>query len=143
VRPCRWLREPAAAAYTGTVSRRGKIAFMWATNVVALYLAHRLFAGVRIHGWAGYVIGAAALAFANAILRPLLTILTLPLVIFSLGFFLLLINVAMVAFAAWVAPDFAVHGFWDYVGTVLVLWLVNWSAQLLFRPKRRRPTYAV
>ncbi|HEY4346236.1 MAG TPA: phage holin family protein [Gaiellaceae bacterium] len=94
-------------------------------NALALYLANRLFGGVRIHGTWAYVIGAAALGFANAFLKPLLTILTLPLVLVTLGFFYLVINIAMVAFAAWVAPHFTVHGFWTYVGTVAVIWVVN------------------
>jgi putative membrane protein len=61
------------------------------------------------------------------VIKPVVTILTLPLVIVSLGFFYLLINIAMIAFAAWVAPNFTIHGFWTYVGTVVIVWLVNWS----------------
>jgi len=49
----------------------------------------------------------------------------------TLGFFLLIINIAMVALAAWVAPNFSIHGFWAYVGTVVVVWLVNWAADAL------------
>lgn len=119
-----------------------RIVIAIAINALALWVAGRLFAGVRLHGWEAYVIGAAALGFANAVLRPLLTILTLPLVVVTLGLFYLLINIGMVAFAAWVAPDFAVHGFWDYLGTVVVVWLVNWSVRSLLddRGKRRRLT---
>jgi putative membrane protein len=73
------------------------------------------------------VIGAAALGWANAVLKPVLTVLTLPLVIVTLGLFYLVINIAMVAFAAWVAPNFTVHGFWSYVGTVFIIWLLNWA----------------
>src|ERR1700683_2276820 len=85
----------------------------------------RLLAGVHMHGREAYLIGAAVLGVANAVLKPILTILTLPLVLATLGFFLLAINMAMVALAAWVAPNFSVHGFWTYVGTVVVIWLVN------------------
>jgi uncharacterized membrane protein YvlD (DUF360 family) len=35
----------------------------------------------------------------------------------------------MVALAAWIAPNFSIHGFWTYVGTVLVIWAVNWIAR--------------
>jgi len=45
--------------------------------------------------------------------------------------FLLLINIAMLALAVWVAPDFSIHGFWTYAGTVVVIWLVNWTAGTL------------
>jgi putative membrane protein len=113
-----------------------------AINALALWVADRLFAGVRLVGWESYVIGAAALGFANTVLRPLLTILTLPLVIVSLGLFYLLINVAMVAFAAWVAPNFTVHGFWDYLGTVVIVWLVNWSMRSLLDDVQKRPRLA-
>ena len=98
-----------------------------AANALALLVANKLFGGVRIHGWSAYLIGAVALGFANSFLKPVLTLLTLPLVLVTLGFFYLLINMGMVAFAAWVAPHFTVHGFWTYLGTVVVIWLVNWA----------------
>ena len=65
------------------------------------------------------------LGIANAILKPILTILTLPLIILTLGFFYLLINIAMVALAEWIAPNFSIDGFWTYVGVVVIIWLVN------------------
>ena len=97
-----------------------------AINAAALWVANALWDGVRIHGWAAYLIGAAVLGIANAVLKPLLAILTLPLIIVTLGFFYLMINIAMVALAEWVAPDFSIDGFWSYVGTVVVIWAVNW-----------------
>jgi len=104
-----------------------RLAVALAINALALWIANGLFGGVRIEGWEAYLVGAAALGFANAVLKPLLTILTLPLVLLSLGLFLLVINIAMVAFAEWVAPNFTIDGFWTYVGTVVVVWLVNWA----------------
>ena len=108
-----------------------RLAIAIAINALALWIADRLFAGVSLHGWAAYIIGAAVLGFANAVLKPILTILTLPLVILTLGLFYLLINIGMVALAAWIAPNFTIHGFWDYVGTVAVIWVVNWSVRSL------------
>jgi len=99
----------------------------WAINALALWIASSLFSGVDIHGWAAYLIGSAVLGIANAIVKPVLAILTLPLIIFTLGFFYLLINIAMVALAEWIAPNFSVDGFWDYVGIVFIVWLVNWA----------------
>ncbi len=103
----------------------------WAINALALWVANGLFDGVRIHGFAAYLIGGAVLGIANAVLKPLLTILTLPLVVVTLGLFLLVINIAMVALAEWIAPNFSVDGFWAYVGTVIVVWLVNWAGNEL------------
>ena len=102
-----------------------------AINAAALWVADALWDGVRIHGAAAFIIGAAVLAIANAVLRPVLAILTLPLIILTLGFFYLLINIAMVALAEWIAPNFSIDGFWSYVGTVVVVWAVNWLAHEL------------
>src|SRR3954454_7748234 len=102
-----------------------RIAIAVGVNALALWVANAIWDSVSIHGFWAYFIGAVVLGLANAVLKPVLTILTLPLVIFTLGLFYLLINIAMVAFAAWVAPNFTVHGFWSYVATVFIVWLIN------------------
>jgi putative membrane protein len=104
-----------------------RLLLAWALNAAALWVANDLFDGVRIHGWPAYLIGAAVLGIANAVLKPVLKLLTFPLVILTLGLFILVINIAMVALAEWVAPDFSVDGLWAYVGTVVVVWVVNWA----------------
>ena len=103
-----------------------RLAVAWAINAAALWAADALWGSVRIHGWAAYLIGAAVLGIANTILKPVLTLLTLPLIIVTLGLAYLAINVAMVALAEWVAPNFSIDGFWTYVGVVVVVWAVNW-----------------
>jgi putative membrane protein len=106
----------------------GRLIIAWAVNLLALWIANALWGSVSIHGWAAYLIGSAVLGIANAIVKPLLAILTLPLIIVTLGFFYLLINIAMVALAEWIAPNFSIDGFWTYVGTVFIVWAVNWIA---------------
>ena len=110
------------------MSWAGRVVMAVATNALALWVANALFGGVQIKGAWAYLIGSAVLGFANAFVRPVLAILTLPFVIVTLGFFLLLIGIAMVALAAAVAPNFTVHGFWTYVGVVVIVWLVNAAA---------------
>jgi putative membrane protein len=102
-----------------------------ALNAAGLWVAQDLFDGVDIHGTKAYVIAAIVLAVVNAVLKPVLKLLTFPLVLLTLGLFVLVINIALVALTAWITPDFAVHGFGAYVGTVLVLWLVNWAGHAL------------
>ena len=99
-----------------------------AINMLALWVANALWDSVSIHGWAAYLIGSAVLGIANTIVKPLLAILTLPLILVTLGLFYLLINIAMVALAEWIAPNFSIDGFWTYVGVVFVVWAVNWIA---------------
>jgi putative membrane protein len=65
------------------------------------------------------------LGIAYGIIKPVLALLTLPLIIITLGLFLLVINIAMLALAEWIAPDFSITGFWAYVGTIVIIWLVN------------------
>lgn len=103
-----------------------RLVLAWAINAAALWVANALWDGVHIHGWTAYLLGAAILGIANAVLKPLLAILTLPLIIVTLGLFYLLINIAMVWLAEVITPNFSIHGFWTYVGTVVVVWAVNW-----------------
>jgi len=97
-------------------------------NALALWVANVIFDSVRIHGFWAYFIGALVLGIANTILKPILALLTLPLIIITLGLFYLVINIAMVALAEWIAPDFSIDGFWTYVGVVVIIWAVNWIA---------------
>ena len=116
-----------------------RLAIAWAINLAALWVADALWDGVQIHGWAAFLIGSAVLGVANAVLKPLLTLLTLPLIVVTLGLFYLVINIAMVALAEWIAPDFSIDGFWAYVGTVFVVWAVNWIGdQILGEAASRR-----
>src|SRR3954447_4907387 len=118
-----------------------RLAIAWAVNIGALWVADALWDGVQINGTAAYLIGAAVLGIANTIIKPILALLTLPLILLTLGFFYLLINIAMVALAEWIAPNFSIDGFWAYVGTVLVVWAVNWIGGQVVGDleERRRP----
>ena len=102
-----------------------RIVVLIGTNVLALIVVDWLFDGVTIDGWWPLIIGATVLGFANAILKPILAILTLPLIIITLGLAYFAINVAMLALAEWIAPDFSIDGFWTYIGATIVVWLVN------------------
>src|SRR5437867_13283272 len=108
-----------------------RVLLAWGINAAALWLADALFDGVRIDGKWAYIIGAAVLGIANAFLKPVLALLTLPLIIVTLGLLLLVINIAMVASAEWVAPDFSIDGFWTYAGTVSVISRVTWSGETI------------
>ncbi len=105
-----------------------RLAVALGINAAALWVADAVFGSVRIDGWKAFLIGAAVLGIANAIIKPALAFLTFPLIVLTLGLFLLVINIAMLALAEWIAPDFAIDGFWTYVGTVVIIWLVNWVA---------------
>ena len=104
----------------------------WLSNILALLVADWIFAGVTIGHWWPIILGAAVLGIANTIVKPILAILTLPLIIFTLGLAYFAINVAMLALAEWVAPEFSINGFWTYIGATIVVSLVNWALHGLF-----------
>ena len=98
----------------------------WGVNIVALLVIDWLFDGVEIGRWGSVLLGGAVLGLGNAILKPILALLTLPLILITFGLFYFVLNVAMLALAEWIAPDFSIDGFWTYVGATIVVWLVNW-----------------
>jgi putative membrane protein len=101
-------------------------------NVVALLFINWVFDSVRIEGFWSYFLGALALTVGNAIIKPILALLTLPLIIFTFGLAYFAINVAMLALAEWIAPHFSIDGFWTYVGATICVWFVNFVLGLLF-----------
>jgi putative membrane protein len=98
----------------------------WGINIVALLLVDGIFDSVEIGRWWPVLIGAAVLGIANAVVKPVLAVLALPLIIVTLGLAYFAINVLMLALAEWIATDFSIDGFWTYVGATIVVWLVNW-----------------
>ena len=104
----------------------------WGVNIVALLVIDWLFDSVEIGRWGSILLGAAVLAIGNAFLKPVLAILTFPLIILTLGLSYFALNIAMLALAEWIAPDFSIDGFWTYVGATIVVWLVNWILYTIF-----------
>jgi putative membrane protein len=100
----------------------------WLIVAAALVVAAWLTPGIRVeepNGWLTVLIMAAVLGLANAFVRPLLTMLSCPLVLLTLGLFLLVINALTFLFAAWVAnalgAGFYVDGFWSaLIGSIIV-----------------------
>ena len=97
----------------------------YGTNLLALIVVDWLFDSVRIDRWWPLLLGALVFTIGNFVIKPILAILTFPLIILTLGLAYFAINVAMLALAEWIAPRFSIDGFWTYVGATIVVWLVN------------------
>jgi putative membrane protein len=114
------------------------LVFGWASNLLAVWVSSLIFDGVTYDDkfWV-LAVAALVLFLANAIIRPIVIILTLPAVILTFGILLLFIN----AFTLWITdkivPPFEVTGFWTYLGCVIIIWLVNLMVYGVFRPDRR------
>ena len=108
-----------------------RLAIVYGINVLALIVVDWLFDSVLIGRWGSLLFGALVLTIGNLIIKPILAILTLPLVIVTFGLSYFAINVLMLALAEWLAPDFSIDGFWTYVGATIVVWLVNFVVDAL------------
>ena len=80
---------------------------------------------------------AIVLAFLNTIVKPILTILSLPITFFTLGLFLLAINAFIILFANKLVDGFSVNGFWTALWFSLILWLVNSILDSVFGNKEK------
>ena len=112
------------------------LAFGWASNLLAIWVASLVFDGVNYDA-KFWVLAVAALVFVfvNAVIRPIVILLTLPAVIFSLGIVLLFINAFMLWITDKIVPPFEVRGFWTTVGAAVIVWLVNMAVHRVFKPE--------
>ena len=110
----------------------GSLLLRWLLNALALLAVAYLYPGVRVESFFAAAVAALALGLANALIRPILVVLTLPVTILTLGLFLFVINAALFWLVAQIVKGFAVQGFLAaLVGSILyslitlaVSWLV-------------------
>ena len=88
-----------------------KIIVRWLLLAAALLLVSQLYSGVQVPNFGAAMIAALVLGLLNALLRPLLVLLTLPVTVLTLGLFLFVINALMFYFAASLLDGFRVAGF--------------------------------
>ena len=94
---------------------------------IGLWLASKIVPGVEFHSTQALIAAALLLGIVNAFVRPILVILTLPITLLTLGFFLLVINGLMIEFVAWLLKEgFVVAGFWPAFFAAIVVSLTSW-----------------
>ena len=94
-------------------------------SAVAVFVAARILPGVTVDGFGTALVVAVVLGLVNALLKPLLLLLTLPLNILTLGLFTFVIIGGLVELTAALVPGFHVASFWWALGFALVLSLIN------------------
>jgi putative membrane protein len=106
-------------------------------SALGLWLASALVPGIVVHG-AGTLLGAALLlGIVNAIIRPLLVLLTLPITVLTLGLFLLVINAAMLGLVAAMFDNFAIAGFGSALLGAIIVGITGWLASWFIGPRGR------
>lgn len=112
----------------------------WILNAAALWVAAAIVPGLEFHGGLGrLLLVAAVFGIVNSLLRPLLTILTCPLILLTLGLFMLVINALMLMITGWLSESwnlgFTVSGFWAAFFGGLVVGLVSMLLSMALAPK--------
>lgn len=107
----------------------------WIISALALLALPYVMESIRIDGFWTAVLAAAVLGLVNALVRPLLIVLTLPATILTLGLFIFVVNALSFWLASSLAPGFHVAGFWSAFLGAIVYSLVTWAASVLLLGK--------
>jgi putative membrane protein len=102
---------------------------------LGLWLASELVDGLAFNSATTLILAAILLGIVHGLVRPLVVLLTLPLTILTLGFFLLVVNGIMLALVAAVLPGFSIAGFWDAFWGSIIVSLVSWVGSSIVGPK--------
>ena len=111
-------------------------------NGLAIVIAAYLIPGLQVAGLGSAIIAGAILGFVNALVRPVLLILTLPLTLVTLGLFIFVINAICLALTAALVPGFSISGFWAALFGALLVSIVSWILNGVFVGKADLPAKA-
>ncbi len=100
---------------------------------LGLWLASRLVHGIEVLSTGSLIAAALLLGVANALVRPLVFLITLPFVLVTLGLFLIVINAVMLELVAMLLRGFNIHSFWDAILGSIVVSLVSWVGSVVIR----------
>jgi putative membrane protein len=106
-------------------------------TALGLWLASWIVPGVQITGYGTLLLGAVLLGVVNAVVRPLVVLLTLPITLITLGLFLWVINAAMLGLVAWFLDGFQIAGLGSALLGSLVVSFTSWLASWYIGPKGR------
>ena len=107
--------------------------FRWIATTVAVMVAALIIHGIR-YDTAGSLIGAALLlGILNAFVRPVLLILSAPLILLTLGFFVLVLNGLMLLFVPSIVSGFHVDSFWSAFWGAIIVSIISWMLSAFFR----------
>ncbi len=103
-----------------------KLLIRWICNVIALFVAAWILSGISYGDqWWTLFIAAAVFTLVNAWLKPILTVLSIPFIVLTLGLFYFLLNVLMLYLTDWIVPDFEIRTFWWGVLAAIIVSIVN------------------
>ena len=98
----------------------------WLLLTISIIVTSYLVNGIYVTSFFAAFFAAAVLGILNALFRPLLIVITLPINILTLGLFTFVINAVLLKMVSGVVPGFYVHGFWSAIFGSLIISLVSW-----------------
>jgi putative membrane protein len=108
----------------------------WGVTALALWLTSFIFPGISFSSKKSLLISALLLGFVNAVIRPVVIILTIPLTLVTFGLFLLVINAVMMLLVSALVPGFRISGFWTaFFASILVTLISIFVSMLIFGPE--------
>ena len=113
-----------------------RLLLVWLINAVALFALPYVFPSVQVDTFWTALIAALVLGLINALIRPLLVLLTLPVTIVTLGLFIFVINGLLFWWVGSFVAGFHVSGFWSGVFGAIVYSLISWLLSALLLQKR-------
>ena len=114
-----------------------RILVAWLINALALFLLPYVFPWVTVDSMGAALIAALVLGLVNALIRPILLLLTLPVTILTLGLFILVINGLLFWWVGSFLEGFRVAGFWSGVFGAIVFSLITWAIAAIVLPSPR------
>ncbi|MEI8032578.1 MAG: phage holin family protein [Chlorobiaceae bacterium] len=109
-----------------------QILLQWLINATAVYATAQLLSGIHIKNFAAAFLVALVLGLVNAIVRPVMVLLSIPFIIVTLGLFLFVINALLLQLSASIVDGFSVDGFWWAVAGSVVISTFSWLLSSLF-----------
>ena len=100
---------------------------------LGLWLATEWVAGITVSTATTLILAALLLGVVNAIVKPIVVLLTLPATLLTLGLFLLVVNAAMLGLVAAFLPGFSITGFWPAFWAAILVSIVSWIGAALFK----------
>lgn len=106
----------------------------WLCNTAALWAATELLDGVHSGGdfWVTLIVAGLVFSLVNMVVKPFVTVLSIPFIILTLGIALFFVNLLMLFLTSWLVGNFEIDGFWTGVAATVIVWAVNALLDAIF-----------